>query len=112
MLILLVLQKARYIRVGRIVNVVLYFKCTNYNRWDNLIKVQNLPYTAWNSGNPIGVGFVSGQDIGDMNGHGWLCKTVVLPIFSFVAVGLGEIMDYADNQGTLRGHDAQWMRTK
>ena len=27
---------------------------------DNLIKVQNLPYTAWNSGNPIGVGFVSG----------------------------------------------------
>ena len=36
---------------------------------DNLIKVQNLPYTAWNSGNPIGVGFVSGQDIGDMRSH-------------------------------------------
>ena len=26
-------ESARYIRVGRIVNVVLYFKCTNYNRY-------------------------------------------------------------------------------
>ena len=100
-------ESARYIRVGRIVNVVLYFKCTNYTATDNLIKVQNLPYTAWNSGNPIGVGFVSGQDIGDMS-YGCYVKANSTNIF-FRGGRSGRAMDYADNQGTLRGHDAQWM---
>ena len=100
-------ESARYIRVGRIVNVVLYFKCTNFTATDNLIKVTGLPYTAWNSGNPIGVGFVSGIDIGDMS-YGCYVKANQSQIF-FRGGRNGRAMDYADNQGTLRGHDAEWM---
>jgi len=103
-------QNARYVRVGRIVNVVVYFLCTNYSATDNFIRINNLPYTSWNSGTPVGSGFVSGSDIGNKS-YGCYVKNNSTQIFlrggdGRKAIGSG------DSQGTIRGHDAQYMSTQ
>ena len=100
-------QNARYVRVGRIVNIVLYFKCTNYSATNNTIKVQNLPYTAWNSGHPIGVGFVSGSEINNIS-YGCYVRANSTNIF-FRGSDARRAEGYADGNGTLRGHDAQYL---
>ena len=103
-------QNARYVRVGRIVSVTVYFLCTNYSATDSLIRINNLPYTSWNSGHPVGTGFVSGSDIGN-GSYGCYVKANSTQIFFRGGDGRKAI-GVADNNGTLRGHDAQYMSTQ
>jgi len=56
-------HQARYVKVGRICHVSLYFQWTasGGGGGDEAVYVSGLPFTSWNSGNPIGQGSFYGS---------------------------------------------------
>ena len=99
-------QNADYVRVGRIVSATLYFQMTGYTSTDSFLQISGLPYTSLNSGNPMGVGFLSCSPAG---------VGVYVPNNStsvFFRSNRGKrALGTADYEGTLRGHDGYSLST-
>lgn len=99
-------HNARYVKVGRLCKITLYGQCTSNTATDNAAYISGLPFTSWNSGNPVGGGDLNCRDIANGTGAFHIPPNNTILYLRGASDNSITTVNYYDNY---RGHDMAYV---
>jgi len=97
---------ARYVKVGRLCKITLYGRCTSNTATDSAAYISGLPFTSWNSGNPVGGGDLNCRDISNGVGCFHIPPNNTILYLRGASDNSITTVNYYDNY---RGHDMAYV---